>query len=59
MQMSSTKNNYKISAELILFLEKEIADYKNNPAEGSTWEEIKNRIKNKQSASLRLRGPKA
>ena len=57
--MSNTKNNYKISVEQILFLEREIVEYKKNPTEGSTWNEIKKRIKSKQSAPLRLRGKKA
>jgi len=57
--MSSIRNNYKISLEQIHFLEKELSAYAKNPSEGSNWNELKNRIKNKTSASLRLRGKKA
>lgn len=45
---SGTKNNYQLSDEQVRFLEEEIAAYDKNPEEGSTWEEIKNRIKNKK-----------
>lgn len=45
---SGTKNHYQLSDEQIRFLEDEIAAYDKNPEEGSSWEEIKNRIKNKK-----------
>lgn len=45
---SGTKNNYQLSDEQVRFLEEEIAAYDKNPEEGSSWEEIKNRIKNKK-----------
>ena len=45
---SETKNNYQLSDEQVRFLEEEIAAYDKNPEEGSSWEEIKNRIKNKK-----------
>lgn len=57
--MSNTRNNNKISVEQIHFLEKEMIAYSKNPSEGSTWKQIKKRIKNKTSASLCLRGKKA
>ena len=41
------KNNYSLSEEQILFLEEELASYAKNPDQGSSWNEIKNRIKNK------------
>jgi putative addiction module component (TIGR02574 family) len=42
------KINYTLSEKQINFLEEELAAYANNPEEGSSWEEIKNRIKNKE-----------
>ncbi len=42
------KTNYSLSEEQILFLEDEMAAYAKNPEEGSSWAEIKNRIKNKK-----------
>ena len=42
------KNNYQLSDEQIHFLEEEIVAYGKNPEEGSSWEEIKNRIRNKK-----------
>ena len=56
--MNSTKNNRQLSDEQISFLAEEISLYTKNPDEGSSWIEIKNRIKNKTSGSLRLRGKK-
>lgn len=45
---SGTKNSYQLSDDQIRFLEEEIAAYDKNPEEGSSWEEIKNRIRNKK-----------
>ncbi|MGQ0828353.1 MAG: addiction module protein [Bacteroidota bacterium] len=42
------KNSYQLSDEQIDFLEEEIAAYAKNPEEGSSWDEIKKRIKNKK-----------
>jgi putative addiction module component (TIGR02574 family) len=42
------KNSYQLSDDQISFLEEEIEAYGKNPEEGSSWEEIKNRIKNKK-----------
>ncbi|MBA3706906.1 MAG: addiction module protein [Bacteroidetes bacterium] len=42
------KNTYQLSDDQINFLEEEIAAYGKDPEQGSTWEEIKNRIKNKR-----------
>lgn len=39
------KSNYTLSEEQILFLEEEMTAYANNPEEGSSWKEIKDRIK--------------
>lgn len=39
---------YTLSKEQIHFLEEEITDYVKNPVEGKTWEEIKNKIRNKK-----------
>lgn len=38
----------QISKELKSILEDRLADYKKNPNSGSTWEEVKRRIKNHQ-----------
>ena len=45
---SESKNSYQLSDEQIRFLEEEISSYDKNPEEGSSWEDIKNRIKNKK-----------
>ncbi len=39
------KSSYELSDEQIQFLEEEIKAYSKNPEQGSTWEEVKNRIK--------------
>jgi putative addiction module component (TIGR02574 family) len=39
--------SYNLSKEQITFLEEELAAYKKNPDDGSTWSEIKNKILNK------------
>ncbi len=41
------KRPYTLSDEQINILEEEMAAYKKNPAEGSSWEEVKNRITGK------------
>ena len=38
------KQSYSLNPEQINILEEELAEYKKNPGEGSTWEEVKNRI---------------
>ncbi len=43
---TDNKNAFQLNEQQIIFLEEEIATYNKNPEEGSTWEEIKNRIKN-------------
>ena len=47
-QENDKKSNYTLSEEQINFLEEELAAYAKNPEEGSSWEEIKNRISNKK-----------
>ncbi len=43
--IANEKNNtYQLSSEQISILEEELASYSKNPEEGSSWEEIKNRI---------------
>ena len=39
---------YQLSDEQIRILEEEISDYSKNPDEGSSWEEIKNKILRKK-----------
>lgn len=39
---------YTLSIDQINFLEEEITNYAKNPEEGKTWEEIKNRLRNKK-----------
>lgn len=41
---SENKEIYKLSAEQEKFLEEEITAYAQNPAEGSSWNEIKERL---------------
>ena len=43
--VKENKNAYSLSEEQIHFLDEEIKAYEKNPEEGSTWEEIKNRLK--------------
>ena len=45
---NNAKGDYQLSEEQILMLEEEIAEYSKNPNEGRSWEEIKQRIKNKK-----------
>ncbi len=45
---NESKSNYQLSEEQINILEEEMAAYSKNPKEGSSWEELKNRIKNKK-----------
>ncbi len=45
---NESKSNYQLSDEQINILEEEMAAYAKNPNEGSTWEEVKNRVKNKK-----------
>jgi putative addiction module component (TIGR02574 family) len=47
-QETDKKNDYQLNEDQINFLEEEIAAYDKDSGEGSTWEEIKNRIKNKK-----------
>lgn len=43
--IASEKNHsYQLSPEQISLLEEELVAYSKNPGEGSTWDEIKNRI---------------
>lgn len=48
VQENDQKSSYKLSDEQIQFLEEEISAYAKNPEEGSSWEEIKNRIMSKK-----------
>ena len=45
---SNKENQYHLSKEQIEFLEEEMAAYSKNPDEGSSWEEIKERILKKR-----------
>jgi len=45
---NETKNNYQLSQQQIQILEDEMAAYAENPEQGSSWDEIKTRIKNKK-----------
>ena len=45
---NESESNYQLSDEQISILEEEMAAYSKNPNEGSTWEEVKNRVKNKK-----------
>lgn len=42
--ITSEKNSYKLSDEQIKILEEELTLFSKNPEEGSTWEEVKERI---------------
>lgn len=41
----SKSNTYQLSPDQIQILEEEMAAYSRNPEEGSTWDEIKKRIR--------------
>lgn len=45
---NEAENKYQLSEEQISILEEEMTAYAANPNEGRTWEDIKNRIKNKK-----------
>ncbi len=45
---NETKNKYQLSQQQIQILEDEMVAYANNPEQGSSWEEIKTRLKNKK-----------
>jgi len=46
--IANEKNqSYNLSDDQIKILEEELAAYNNNPNEGSSWEEVKNRITKK------------
>ena len=42
------KSDYQLSEQQIVFLEEELIAYSKNPEKGSSWEEVKNRIKNRK-----------
>ena len=44
----SSSGEFKLSSDQKTFLDNELTDYKKNPKGGSTWDEVKSRIKSKK-----------